>query len=187
MAHAGATPLIPGAMPDRTGNPLNLENHFGRAKAAMAAIRTRRAIDKKSRSTQALHRDLEHLERIWIDVQGTRQRDAVYRYLRGVYQLVRRWKIRGQPRLLVRRTLEFAGDDHNEIQSEAFATVIRCTAQVDAKTRSKFSRVLRYVDRFNRRNLPFKQFIVDHGGLNGCASRFAARLGRGSRQKSRVS
>jgi hypothetical protein len=67
------------------------------------------------------------------------------------------------------------------MSAEPFSVIICCTSDpdvVDAKTRSKWSRVLRYVQRFNRKGNGFKTFIKNKGGINACASRFAARLGR---------
>ena len=67
--------------------------------------------------------------------------------------------------------------DHDE----PFAAIIRCTSdagKVDKRTRSKWSRVLRYALEHKSHAEPLDQFIKDRGGINACASRFARCLGR---------
>ena len=64
-------------------------------------------------------------------------------------------------------------------EPEPFAAVILCTAdQVDDRTRSKWSRVLRYAAEYKDLDEPLREFIKRKGGINKCASRFARRLGR---------
>jgi hypothetical protein len=58
---------------------------------------------------------------------------------------------------------------------EPFAAIIRCTAEpakVDKRTRSKWSRVLRYALRYKSHSEPLDQFIKRKGGINECAERF---------------
>jgi hypothetical protein len=62
-----------------------------------------------------------------------------------------------------------------------FAAVILCTAErgkSDEKTRSKWSRVLRYPAEYKKLDEPLDDFIKRKGGLNKCAARYARRLGR---------
>src|ERR1700730_2854419 len=64
---------------------------------------------------------------------------------------------------------------------EPFAAIIRCTAdpaKVDKRTRSKWSRMLRYALRYKSHSERLKQFIKRKGRINKCAGRFARRLGR---------
>ena len=61
-------------------------------------------------------------------------------------------------------------------EPEPFAAVILCTAdrdQVDDRTRSKWSRALRYAAEYKDLNEPLRDFIKRKGGINRCASRFA--------------
>jgi hypothetical protein len=74
-------------------------------------------------------------------------------------------------------------------EPEPFAAVILYTAdrdQVDDRTRSKWSRALRYAAEHKDLNEPLRDFIKRNGGINSCASRFARRLGRGSLRAFRV-
>lgn len=66
---------------------------------------------------------------------------------------------------------------------EPFAAIILCTAdpaKVDYRTRSKWSRALRYSARFKARKETLTGFMKRRGGINRCALRFARRLGRGA-------
>jgi hypothetical protein len=117
----------------------------------------------------------------WGDLQSNRARDAIYDYLESVFKLISDWDERGQTKDRVARIVKVHGLS-SAMSAEPFSVIIFCTSDrdvVDAKTRSKWSRVLRYVQRFNRKRKGFKTFIKDKGGINACASRFAARLGRG--------
>jgi hypothetical protein len=65
---------------------------------------------------------------------------------------------------------------------EPFAMVILCTAdpkKVDKRTRSKWSRVLRYAAEYKSYSEPLATFVQRKGGINECAARFARCLGRG--------
>ena len=82
----------------------------------------------------------------WEECQASRDRDAIYGYLTAVFNLVAWWTAenraleRAHKALRLQRICPF--DDE-----EPFAAVIRCTAdpaKVDKRTRSKWSRVLRY-------------------------------------------
>jgi hypothetical protein len=63
---------------------------------------------------------------------------------------------------------------------EPFATMIRCTAdpaKVDKRTRSKWSRVMRYAAEYKSSSEPLAAFVQRKGGINKCAERFT-RYGR---------
>jgi hypothetical protein len=133
---------------------------------------------KKCQAIQEIDRDLRELESVWADVEMTRDRNAVLEYLQAVFRAVKRWDQQNRVKTLVRRAQAFAGiaADSN---SDLFAIVIQATADnVAAKTRSKWSRALRFVAAY-RRGKPFMKFMIKHGGISGCATAFARRLGRG--------
>jgi hypothetical protein len=117
----------------------------------------------------------------WDDCQENRERDAIYIYLTGVFHLVAWWvadncAVEQAQKALRLRSLR--PSDHEA----PFATIIRCTAdptKVDKRTRSKWSRVLRYALKYKDHSEPLDQFIKRKGGINECASRFARLLGRG--------
>jgi hypothetical protein len=65
-------------------------------------------------------------------------------------------------------------------REDPFAAVIRCTAdpaKADKRTRSKWSRVMRYAA-YKLVSEPLEQFIKRKGGINACAARFSHRFGR---------
>jgi hypothetical protein len=67
--------------------------------------------------------------------------------------------------------------DHDE----PFAAIIRCTSdpgKVDKRTRSKWSRVLRYAAEYKSSSEPLATFIQRKDGINKCAARFARWVGR---------
>jgi hypothetical protein len=68
-------------------------------------------------------------------------------------------------------------------QEDAFAAVIRCTAdpaKADKQTRSRWSRVMRYAAAYKTDAEPLDRFVQRKGGINACAARFTRWLGRGA-------
>jgi hypothetical protein len=62
------------------------------------------------------------------------------------------------------------------MKAEPFGIVIFCTGDpktVDGKTRSKWSRVLRYAARTKPSSQRLTDFAKSNGGLNECARKFA--------------
>jgi len=67
---------------------------------------------------------------------------------------------------------------------EPFAAIILATAdrqKVEKRTRSKWSRVMRYAAEYKTSAEPLAAFVRRKGGINKCAARFARWLGRGGR------
>jgi plasmid stabilization system protein ParE len=126
-------------------------------------------------TTQALRQDLLRLRNAWNECQARRDRDAIYGYLTAVFNLVAWWAV--ENRALERackalRLQNIRPSNHDE----PFASLIRCTAdprKVDRRTRSKWSRVLRYVVAHKPHLEPLEQFIKRKGGINECATRSA--------------
>ena len=133
-------------------------------------------------STEALSANLNNLEREWDTYQSRRDRDAVYGYLNAVFELVMWWKKEG--RAINRASWALRARRLSSVtQPEPFAAVIQCTAdrkKVDYRTRSKWSRVLRYAAAYKDLDEPLAEFVRRKGGINKCAARFARRLGRAS-------
>ena len=135
-------------------------------------------------SPEALNANLLRLEREWDMAQASRDRDAIYQYLTAVSEMVAWWAKEGKAVKRAHRALHLRGQKSVR-EPEPFAAVILCTSdpdKVDARTRSKWARVLRYAAEFKRWNEPLTAFIKRKGGINNCAGRFARRLGR-SHQK----
>ena len=121
--------------------------------------------------------DLTEARAAWKEFQSTRKRDAVYEYLTTTFQIVARWKEQHRSKAKSHQALK-ATDHRTTIRSlEPFAVVILCTSDpriVDVKTRSKWSRALRYAEQFKPEAESLTNFIKSRG-INECADRFSNR------------
>src|ERR1700731_3425677 len=133
-------------------------------------------------TTQALREDLLRLRNAWEDCQASRQRDAIYIYLTAVFDLVAWWTAENRAVERARKALRLRNmtpfDDE-----EPFAAIIRCTAnpaKVDKRTRSKWSRALRYAISCKPVDEPLDQFIPRKGGINKCVARLTQQMSRRS-------
>jgi hypothetical protein len=92
-----------------------------------------------------------------------------------VFDLVAWWAAENRALERARKSLRLQNiwpSDHDE----PFAAIIRCTAdpaKVDKRTRSKWSRVLRYAAEYKPSSEPLERFIKRNRGINACAGRFA--------------
>jgi hypothetical protein len=123
----------------------------------------------------------------WEDAQSTRSRDAIYGYLTAVYALVTWWAAEGQDLVRAQRAVRLTGLDVFS-REDPFAAVIRCTsdaAKVDKRTRSKWSRLLRYADGHKLSSEPLDRFVKRKGGINACVAWFSRHLGRGPANRSK--
>jgi hypothetical protein len=132
-------------------------------------------------TTDAMKANLLRLRNEWETVQASRDRDAIYQYLNSIFELVSWWAKEGKAVKRASRALHLRG--YKSVREpEPFAAVILCTSnpdKVDARTRSKWSRVLRYAAEFKDLHEPLGDFIRRKGGINECAARLASQLGRG--------
>src|ERR1700730_7946436 len=129
---------------------------------------------------QALKQDLLRVRNAWDESQARRERDAIYTFLTAVFDLVAWWMAencaleRAHEALRLRHIAPFD-------QEEPFAAIIRCTsdlAKVDKRTRSKWSRALRYALTYKLTSEPLARFMKRKGGINRCAERFSAQRGK---------
>jgi hypothetical protein len=119
-------------------------------------------------SSAALRQDLERLRCIWDGCQATRDRNAIYGYLTAVYGLVAWWTAEGREVDRARRALRFQRLKVSD-REDPFAAIIRCTAdsaKADKRTRSKWSRVMRYAAIYKPVSEPLDHFIRRKGGIN---------------------
>jgi hypothetical protein len=124
---------------------------------------------------QALKQDLIRVQNAWDDSQARRERDAIYIYLTAVFELVAWWMAENRALERAQRALRLRHITPFD-QEEPFAAIIRCTAdptKVDKRTRSKWSRALRYALAYKLTSEPLDQFIKRKGGINECAARCA--------------
>jgi hypothetical protein len=133
-------------------------------------------------SSAALRQDLQRVRTAWDDCQATRDRNAIYAYLRAVYGLVTWWTAEERAIDRARRALRLSRLAVSE-REDPFAAIIRCTAdpeKADKRTRSKWSRVMRYVVLNKSDSEPLDEFVRRKGGINACAARFSRCTGSGS-------
>jgi hypothetical protein len=136
-------------------------------------------------SKEALRQDLLRVRNAWEACQSSRDRNAIYGYLSAVFDLVMWWAAQDRAISRARWALRLRGLDL-PTTDEPFAAVILCTAErgkVDKRTRSKWSRVLRYAAEYKTSAEPLAAFIQRKGGINKCAERFTRCLGRGGRNE----
>ena len=112
-------------------------------------------------STEALQASLLRLQNEWETVQASRDRDAIYQYLAAVFEVVEWWDEEGKAVKRAHRALHLRG--YSSIREpEPFAAMILCTSdpeKADDRTRSKWSRVLRYVAEYKDLDEPLRVFI----------------------------
>jgi hypothetical protein len=126
-------------------------------------------------SDAALKQDLARVRLAWEEAQSTRNRNAIYGYLTAVYALASWWAAEGQDVVRAQRAVRLSGL-HVIAQEDPFAAVILCTAdaaKADKRTRSKWSRLMRYADEHKPDSEVFDQFVKRRGGINECVARFS--------------
>jgi hypothetical protein len=131
-------------------------------------------------SSGALRQDLDRVRSAWQDAQCNRDRNAIYAYLGAVYGLVAVWTAEGRGIDLARRALRLQRLKVSD-REDPFAAIIRCTAdpaKADKRTRSKWSRVMRYAAAYKPNSVPLDEFIRRKCGINECAARFCRWMGR---------
>jgi hypothetical protein len=130
-------------------------------------------------SANALKASMARLAIEWQTYRTTRDRDAIYQYLAAVFELVTWWAHDGKAFEYSRQALALRDHHPERGKLEPFAAVILCSAEpIDDKTRSKWSRVLRYAAEYKSLREPLEVFVKRKGGINKCAAKYTRRLGR---------
>jgi hypothetical protein len=121
-----------------------------------------------------LSSELETLRAVSKQTFSSGNRMAVHRFLGAIFDLVTRWESEDRLEEGLYRLLDSLKAPVPLKIGEAFAVVIYCTApHLDKKSRSKWSRALRYAAATKPSNEPLRAFIKRKGGINACASRYA--------------
>jgi hypothetical protein len=130
-------------------------------------------------TSAALRQDLKRLRGAWDDCQASRGRNAIYGYLSAVYGLIAWWTAECREVDRARRALRLQRLEVSD-REDPFAAIIRSTAdpaKAEKRTRSKWSRVMRYAAMYKADSEALDQFIRRKGGINECASRYSRCLG----------
>jgi hypothetical protein len=123
--------------------------------------------------------ELAEIRTAWRIYRSTNTREAVYLYLSSVFAVIMRWRRLSSAVKNSKAALRLRPNPP-QMKPEPFAIVIFCTADpkiVDDKTRSKWSRVLRYAAWTKPEGQRLTDFIKSHGGINECARNFARMAG----------
>ncbi len=126
-------------------------------------------------TNSVLEVELGEMARAWRRYQSTNSRYAVYIYLSSVFGLVTRWRILDCALKKSRSVLRLLPNPP-QLKPEPFGIMIFCTADpkiVDGKTRSKWSRALRYGAQAKPPSQRLIDFVKSRGGINECARKFA--------------
>jgi hypothetical protein len=126
-------------------------------------------------SISSIETELAEVRSAWARYRSTNSRDAVYIYLKVVFAVVTRWRRLNCAVKNSRAALRLQRDAP-QMKLEPFGIVIFCTSDpeiADAKTRSKWSRALRFARKAKPIGQRLTDFIKSKGGLNECARKFA--------------
>jgi hypothetical protein len=145
--------------------------------AAYRPITLKRPVDRakpRPRSTRpgsidVVKADLARVAAAWRKYQSTRSRDGVYGFLDTVYGVGKRWKAEDHVAEYCRRALKLQPAP-TPMYAEAYAVLLFCAGQVEAKTRSKWSRLLRVAETGNAPSI--QAFVKKQGGINSVAAMF---------------
>ena len=114
--------------------------------------------------------DLRELERKCF---AARSRFAFYDYLAAVFHFYIQLRLRNQAKASARRIAKLLGfRKQNDIHP--IRVIIDATSTADPKTKSRWSRALRYAWAERRKWTDLDAFLRENGGPAGCADQFAA-------------
>jgi hypothetical protein len=113
--------------------------------------------------------DLTRVAAAWRRYQSTLSRDGVYGFLDTVYGVGKRWKAERRVAEYCRRALKLHPAP-TPMYAEAYAVLLFCAGQAEAKTRSKWSRLLRVAEAKNATSI--QAFVKKRGGINNVAASF---------------
>jgi hypothetical protein len=137
--------------------------------------------NQQLKQKSALSGQIAAVKAAWAAMKQKHARDAIFGYLEAVFELVMLYSRRNQADRLVRRVLKM---ERFPVQKmDPSSAIIRCTSEkVDRKTISRWSRALRFVANRKDPETPLKTFMIEAGGVNACADRYARHFGQGGRR-----
>ena len=128
--------------------------------------------------------DLARLRDSWRGAQRNRERDAIFRFLTNVFDLVAWWAFEKQASERAVRALALKGLAIPRIVEPYAAVIVASVApeRIDKRSVSKWSRALRFAAACKSRKKRLRQFIKAQGGINACATAYNRRLSRRKRK-----
>lgn len=120
----------------------------------------------KKLSAAVLTIEMEKLRFIWDQTQRTRYRYAIYEFLEAAYAAVIRYRRVGKGERLL-KTLQKL-DPMSARMRDPYTAIIHSgtSHSLDSRTRSKWSRLLRYAESKKVSSHQLEEFIRRAGGLN---------------------
>jgi hypothetical protein len=125
------------------------------------------------KSDQQLRKTIDELRELERKCFASRSRFAFYDYLAAVFELYVQLKRTKQAKASARRIAELFRL-RKQKQAHPIRVIIDATSTADLKTRSRWSRALRYAWYELRTSTDFVAFLRENGGPAGCARQFAA-------------
>ena len=130
---------------------------------------------KSDRQLRKIIDDLRELKRKCF---ASRSRFAFYDYLAAVFELYVQLRRTKQAKSWARHIGKLFGL-RKQNRAHPIRVIIDATSTTDLKTKSRWSRALRYAWHERRKWTDLDAFLRENGGPAGCADQFAARNLRG--------
>ena len=124
-------------------------------------------------SDEQLRKTIDDLRKLERNCFAVRSRFAFYDYLAAVFELYVRLRRTRQAKKSARLIAKLFGL-RNQKRAHPIRVLIDATSTADLKTRSRWSRALRYAWYELRTSTDFVAFLRENGGPAGCARQFAA-------------
>jgi hypothetical protein len=125
---------------------------------------------KSDRQLRKAIDDLRELER---NCFASRSRFAFYDYLAGVFELYVQLRRRNQAKPAAQRIAKLLRLRKQD-RTHPIRVIIDATSTADIKTKSRWTRALKYAWRERKTWKDFASFLRENGGPAGCAAQFAA-------------
>jgi hypothetical protein len=122
---------------------------------------------------QPLRQRISDLKKLERECFASRKRFGFYRYLASVYQLYAELRRSNTTKHLARRIAELSNAGTLS-DAHPIRLILDVSSQADNKTKSRWSRALRFAWHERRRWSDLETFLRRNGGPAGCASQFAA-------------
>jgi hypothetical protein len=124
------------------------------------------------RSDRELRNDIAMLKELEGRCFTGRQRFAFYGYLAAVYELYERLRRNKEANKGARRISSLCGLPTNR-STHPIRTILDATSSADEKTKSRWTRALKFAWHERQRWKNFEKVLRQHGGPAGCADQFA--------------
>jgi hypothetical protein len=137
--------------------------------------RHRRALQRENplMTDQQLQKAITDLVKLERKSFASRSRFAFYDYLAAVFELYIRLRRAKQAKKVTTLIAKVFGL-RNQKRSHPIRVIIEASSTADPKTRSRWTRALKYAWRERKTWTDLKSFLRENGGPAGCAKQFAA-------------